>query len=73
MRMSAVRWRNRAVEGMLIVCPMTPRAVIGVRFITALVEDGAPSDVSEEDVDESYILFRGRTFPIREFLYLRCP
>jgi hypothetical protein len=43
--------RNGVVSGMPTVCPMTPRVAIEAQFVTALVEDSASSDVSEEDVD----------------------
>jgi hypothetical protein len=43
---------------------MTLRAVVEAQFVTALVGDSALSDVSEEGVDQSYILLRGRTFLI---------
>jgi hypothetical protein len=47
---------------------MAPRAVAEAQFVTALVGDSTSSDVNKEDVDYSYILLRGRIFPIRQFL-----
>ena len=73
MRMSTVVVEERVVSGMPTVCPMTPRAVVEAQFVTALVGDSASTDVNKEDVDYSYILLRGRTFPIKQFRYLRRP
>jgi hypothetical protein len=44
-------WRNGVVSGMPTVCPMTPRAVVEVQFVAALVGDSALSGASEESVD----------------------
>jgi hypothetical protein len=51
MRMFTVVVEEWVVSGMPTVCPMTSRAVVQARFVTAFVGDSASSHVSEEDVD----------------------